>query len=182
MSDNEPQSEPLDLAVQELVDTHERLGEAINTLLETLSAAPPAEGKRPVGLSSRTRAFHLNKRSPEVVALYERIESFCMSLAPETRQNFRNVYTGYFYRESYTFARVTVPRKLQEVRLWVRLPPEVVRDLVSKGIAESALVEGEFTKVKIGTSTGWGQVERLIRRSFDALKHELDIAAGHAEE
>jgi predicted transport protein len=130
------------------------------------TAAPVAPGKK----SSRPKTVTelLAQADHELAALYEKFETFALSLGDDVVKNERSLY--FAFRRLKNFACVEVHPTSRNLLVYLKLPPESV-ELV-EGFSRDVSKIGHFgtgdLELRISNTANWPLVEELTRQAYAA--------------
>lgn len=130
------------------------------------TASPVAPGKK--SSRSKTVTELLAQANPELAALYEKFETFALSLGDDVVKNERSLY--FAFRRLKNFACVEVHPTSKNLLVYLKLPPESV-ELV-EGFSRDVSNIGHFgtgdLELRISSTANWPLVEELTRQAYAA--------------
>jgi predicted transport protein len=117
---------------------------------------------------SKTVTELLAQADPELAALYEKFETFALSLGDDVVKNERSLY--FAFRRLKNFACVEVHPTSKNLLVYLKLAPESVELL--EGFSRDVSKIGHFgtgdLELRISTQANWPLVEELTRQAYAA--------------
>lgn len=130
------------------------------------AASPVAPGKK--SSRSKTVTELLAQADHELAALYEKFETFALSLGDDVVKNERSLY--FAFRRLKNFACVEVHPTSRNLLVYLKLPPESVE--LMEGFSRDVSKIGHFgtgdLELRISSTANWPLVEELTRQAYAA--------------
>ncbi|MGY2747903.1 DUF5655 domain-containing protein [Arthrobacter sp. UYCu723] len=130
------------------------------------ATASPAPGKK--SSRSKTVTELLAQADHELAALYEKFETFALSLGDDVVKNERSLY--FAFRRLKNFACVEVHPTSKNLLVYLKLPPEAVEPV--EGFSRDVSNIGHFgtgnLELRISSTANWPLVEELTRQAYAA--------------
>jgi predicted transport protein len=128
--------------------------------------APGVPGKK--SSRSKTVSELLAQADPELAALYEKFETFALSLGDDVVKNERSLY--FAFRRLKNFACVEVHPTSKNLLVYLKLDPASVEFI--EGFSRDVSKIGHFgtgdLELRIGNTANWPLVEELTRQAYAA--------------
>ncbi|WP_415853881.1 DUF5655 domain-containing protein [Sinomonas sp. G460-2] len=129
-------------------------------------AAPGAPGRKTA--RSKTVAELLAQADQGLVQLYEKFETFALSLGDDVVKNERSQY--FAFRRLKNFACVEVHPSSRNLLVYLKLDPETVE--LQEGFSRDVRSIGHFgtgdLELRVSDDSRWTQVEELTRQAYTA--------------
>lgn len=144
--------------------------ETTATTRKTSQSSATASPVAPAKKSSRSKTVTelLGQADHELAALYEKFETFALSLGDDVVKNERSLY--FAFRRLKNFACVEVHPTSKNLLIYLKLPPESV-ELV-EGFSRDVSKIGHFgtgdLELRISSTANWSLVEELTRQAYAA--------------